>query len=98
MSSIARTCHGPRWGHNLTDLFRKIELCRQKAERCEENAAGAMHPIIRASYLRAAEAWRRMAEDTARSLERFRGLDRQPGDISASHPPKGTRPPRPDRG
>ena len=51
------------------DVFRKIRLYREKAARCEESAGQAKHPIIRASYLHAAETWRKMAEDAAKDLQ-----------------------------
>jgi hypothetical protein len=52
------------------------ELSREKAARCEENARQAEHPTLRASYLRAAALWNKLAENMTKELERLKAKSR----------------------
>jgi hypothetical protein len=54
--------------YEVAHLVLRIELCRGRAATCKGNAAQANNDVIRASFLRAAATWTKLAEDLSDEL------------------------------
>ena len=57
--------------HLAGTLVLRIERCREKAARCQENARQVQNPVVRNSYLRAAAGWTKIAEAATEELRRL---------------------------
>jgi hypothetical protein len=55
--------------YEVAQLVLRIKLCRGRAATCKENAAQANNDVIRASFLRAAATWTKLAEDLSNELK-----------------------------
>ena len=55
--------------YEVAHLVLRIERCRGRAATCKENAAQANNDVLRASFLRAAATWTKLAEDLSDELK-----------------------------
>ena len=55
--------------YEVAHLVLRIKLCRGRAATCKENASQANNDVIRASFLRAAATWTKLAEDLSDELK-----------------------------
>jgi hypothetical protein len=55
--------------NEVAHLVLRIKLCRGRAATCKENAIQASNDVIRASFLRAAATWTKLAEDLSDELK-----------------------------
>ena len=69
MGSIQGPLTSKSQNYEVSQLVLRIKLCRGRAVTCKENAAQANNDVIRASFLRAAATWTKLAEDLSDELK-----------------------------